>query len=283
MGSTAGVIVVGGPDGLAHAARRRIAQLERRWSRFLPDSEVSRLNAAIPGMSVPVSSDTVRLIRTAQAACVATDGRFDPTVLPALVALGYRESLDTQPASVALSAPVAATGSSGLLVDPVRGSVTRFAGTGFDPGGIGKGLAADMVVEELLAQGATGALVDIGGDVRVDGDGPDGPWVLSIDDPFGGPALDSIELSSGGVATSSVLRRRWLADSLPVHHLVDPATGSCLAGDLVAATVVAPTAWWAEALTKSVLVADEASVPEGCQVWTVSQDRSVRRPELVLS
>ena len=48
------------------------------------------------------------------------------------------------------------------------------AGAGFDPGGIGKGLAADLAVAEALTEGAAGVCVNLGGDVRLEGSAPDG-------------------------------------------------------------------------------------------------------------
>src|SRR5437763_13467056 len=76
-----------GPAAL-HDARRTIADLEARWSRFLPTSEVSRVNANAGRWTV-VSPDTFRLIEAAVVAWRVTAGRFDPTVLHALVAAGY--------------------------------------------------------------------------------------------------------------------------------------------------------------------------------------------------
>jgi len=95
MGTWAHVVIAGGGDrGQAlDRARRRIDDLERRWSRFLPDSEVSRLNAGA-GRPVLVSPETARLVARAVDAWRLTAGRFDPTVLPALVAAGYDRPAD---------------------------------------------------------------------------------------------------------------------------------------------------------------------------------------------
>ena len=75
--------------------------------------------------------------------------------------------------------------------------MTLPAGIRFDPGGIGKGLAADIVTEELIAAGAAGALVSVGGDVRVRGESPGGTaWDLAIDDA----SRDGVELLRLGLA-----------------------------------------------------------------------------------
>ncbi|HET6949801.1 MAG TPA: FAD:protein FMN transferase, partial [Acidimicrobiales bacterium] len=88
MGSTAHIVVTGARSDLLDRARARVDELEARWSRFRPDSEVSRLNAR-PDELVFVSDDTMRLLRHAVAAWRRTSGAYDPTVLPALRAAGY--------------------------------------------------------------------------------------------------------------------------------------------------------------------------------------------------
>ena len=81
MGSEAHVVVVGWQaEELLHLAEWRVSGLEARWSRFLEDSELSRVNARA-GEWVPVSGDTLRLVDRSLAAWRMTDGAFDPTVL----------------------------------------------------------------------------------------------------------------------------------------------------------------------------------------------------------
>lgn len=89
MGSAARVVVTGGDtDALVGVARRRIDDLERKWSRFLPGSEISALNRA-RGHAVRVSPDTFDLVQRAVGGWRATDGRFDPTVLGDVLRAGY--------------------------------------------------------------------------------------------------------------------------------------------------------------------------------------------------
>jgi thiamine biosynthesis lipoprotein len=198
MGSDVHVIVVGGASDLASAARARIDQLEARWSRFLPDSELSRLNR-LPGRPVIVSNDTLTGVIAAVDAWKATHGRFDPTVLPALVAAGYDRSfaiLNQDHEANADAPPGAAPGCADIEIDAAVHSVTLPIGTQIDLGGIGKGLAADLVVDELLDAGASGACVNIGGDLRVRGTAPgsDG-WIVGVEHL---PDL-RIALADGGV------------------------------------------------------------------------------------
>lgn len=253
MGSDCHVIVVGGPSGLVGVARERLDRLERIWSRFIDDSEVSRLNRA-GGEAVHVSPETIELVERAQEAWRLSGGAFDPTVLGAVIRAGYDRSFDRM-------GPAPTHGRSGLGLGAaditVDGDTVRLpAGIGFDPGGIGKGLASDLVATELRAAGAAGVCVNMGGDVRVTGAGPDGgSWTVAVEHPWTERPVALLGLGDGAVATSTTLRRRWWVDGSPAHHLIDPQTGLPSATDVNLATVVAAGAWAAEVLTKAVLLA----------------------------
>lgn len=253
MGTDVHITVVDGPATLLDLGQRVIAELEGRWSRFRPDSEVSALNQHA-GQPVLVSTDTYDLVTKAVTAWRATHGRFDPTVGAALIAHGYDRDFGVvrtaRPETrAARSAPTPA----GIQFDPAVGAITLPEGVTFDPGGIGKGLAADLVATALLAAGASGALVNIGGDLRAIGEapGPDG-WVITI--PEAGDLdqeLLRLSIPAGAVATSSSLRRRWQTTTGEAHHLIDPTTGQPADTDVHSVSVVAGEAWWAEVLTKS--------------------------------
>lgn len=244
-------------DGATLARRgiRRVHELEARWSRFSAASEVSRLNAAT-GTALAVGRDTVRLVEAMVRAWHATDGAFDPTLLSPLVGLGYAASRDDETKRTSLASgwndrgPVAE-----ILVDRAAGAVRLPRGTAIDPGGIGKGLAADLVADELIDAGAFGALVEIGGDLAVRGSSPSRTgWPVGVADPFGGAPAHLVELAAGAVATSSSRFRTWSVGGRHRHHLLDPRTLQPTATDVVACTVIAGTAAWAEAFTKVAFV-----------------------------
>jgi len=263
MGSDAHLVVVTHSDDrdgrdLLAAGWGRIDQLEARWSRFRADSEVSALNRHA-GLRVPVSHDTVDLVQHAVAAWELTAGRFDPTVGAALVGHGYDRDFDEllardggagPPLSSPPPAPV--PGPAGIEVDPWSDEVTLPVGVTFDPGGIGKGLAADLVASALVHAGAAGALVNLGGDLRAVGTPPGAAgWTIGVPDPLRSHhELARIALAEGAVATTSRLRRRWPTAHGQAHHLIDPATGEPAETDVVAVTVIADQAWRADAFAK---------------------------------
>ena len=252
MGSEAHVIVVGGPAGLAARARDRIADLERRWSRFLDHSEVSALNRA-GGAPVMVSADTAELVRRAISAWRLTGGVFDPTVLGAVIRSGYDRSFEQLGPTTVAGESLLASGADRIeILDDI---VRLPAGIGFDPGGVGKGLAADIVAEELREAGALGVCVNLGGDVRVSGVNPHGgAWTIAVDHPQCADPITRLGVTDGAAATSTTLRRRWHVGGETRHHLIDPKTGRPSTSDLTFVTVVAGYAWAAEVLAKAVLL-----------------------------
>ena len=150
MGSDAHVIVVGGPASLALEAEHRIADLERRWSRFDGRSEVSALTRQA-GSPVVVSPETRELVERAVGAWRLTGGLFDPTVLGALVRAGYDRSFDELGPTPNEHPSALTTGAAAIEI--VANTVRLPARTGFDPGGIGKGLAADIVCRRAPRRG----------------------------------------------------------------------------------------------------------------------------------
>lgn len=293
MGTTAHVVVTGGSSVALEGARRRIEELEARWSRFQPASELCWLNA-VAGDLTRLSADTYQLVDRAVAAWSLTGGAFDPTVLPALRAAGYdrdfRQLRAQGPsAGVARGATVVdhatpSPGCSMIELFPELQAVRMPAGVELDAGGIGKGLAADLVTAELIEAGVAGAMVNLGGDLRVRGEPPTGDtWSLAVEHPLH-PSTDLLRLAltDGAVATSSRLRRRWLQGDRARHHLVDPRTGAPVETAVVSVTAVASEGWWAEAATKvPFLGGTDEPWPAGALLAVVTEDGTiVQSPEL---
>ena len=252
---------------LADLAVRRVDLLEQCWSRFRGDSELNRLHARAGCGPVTVSEDLHRLVSTLVEAFRWSEGDVDATVLGSMVALGYDADFATIAAlpHTAPWAPVSGRGMRGVEV--LEGAVSLSPGVGLDPGAIGKGLAGDIVTEELRQAGAQAVLVSIGGDVVLRGTPPDSrAWNISLRDDrhAGRPELDVIALAGErcAVATSSTLRRRW-ADR---HHVLDPRTGLPTASDVVQASVTADCGWRAEAGATIALVRGRA-----CQAWLATR------------
>ncbi len=275
MGTTAHIVVLGGGEGTIEWAAVRLQELELRWSRFLEHSEVSELNRAM-GQPIPVSDETLRLISVAVEAWHRTSGAFDPSVYEALVGLGYDRTF-SKILPVALSpAQLPSPGCAGIEIDAERSLVRLPLGVRFDAGGIGKGLAADIVAGEVMAAGADGVLINVGGDLRTLGEGPhEGWWPVDIDEPASGVSAIRVLVHNAAMASSTTAKRRWAVGSKEVHHLIDPATGQSMSSKWSVVTALAGEAWWAEAATKALMLDGPDALPPGVSARLVGTDGSV--------
>ncbi len=279
MGSDAHVVVVESRPGLLDVARRRIEDLEQKWSRFLPESEITALNEHA-GSLVAVSRDTIELVTRSLDAYLLSDGWFDPTMYGALVRAGYDRTLDAVRAEPRRGHSVLQSGAERILV--TADAVALPIGTGFDPGGIGKGLAADIVVDEMVAEGAAGVCVNLGGDVRVSGVSPEGTaWCIAVEHPYQPAPLATLGLCEGAVATSTTLCRQWEIDGETRHHLIDPMTGEPSQTNRTFVSVVTGHTWAAEVMAKMLLLRpdiDPAGVlSEQASALFVDRDGRVER------
>jgi FAD:protein FMN transferase len=247
-------------DDAAHslaAAEDEFHRLEALLTRFRPESELSRLNAA---GCLAAGPDLLRVVELALAARERTGGRFDINVHDALVAAGYDRSFellfadDTRPALP----PAVSRG----RVEITDGVISLNGGAQIDLGGCGKGYACERAAEILATAGP--CLVNAGGDIATRG----GVWTVAVETPNGPLGL---ELSgSCALATSGRDSRHWRRGGRQLHHIIDPATGAPSASDLLRVTVVARDAVEAEVTAKALFLAgseaarreaDELAIP----------------------
>lgn len=229
---------------------------ERALSRFLPESELSRLNARA-GTAVEVSPLLWNVLTTALEAARATDGRYDPTLLRQMLWIGYDRTFADIDREGRMAAPTVGQARVGgdwqlIQLDQARRRVTLPEGAGLDFGGIAKGMAVDAALDQLRALGLTPALVNAGGDLAVAGQPPgQHDWPIAV------PGRDrhwTIPLRNGAIATSTITRRNWRQGDEVRHHLIDPATGEPAQSDILSATVVAPYCRQAEVGAKVALL-----------------------------
>jgi thiamine biosynthesis lipoprotein len=278
MGSDAHVIVIGHDAALLHSSVSRIEALEQRWSRFIETSEISDLNRH-PGDDVAISPETRLLVERAVEAWRLTGGSFDPTVLGDVIRAGYDRSFDELSGTVRPGSSLLGKGATNIVIGAT--TVRLPEGVGFDPGGIGKGLAADLVASEAIEAGADGICINLGGDLRVLGRPPaDEAWGVAIEHQLVAEPVVLVVLADGAVATSTTLRRQWRVDGRARHHLIDPSTGQPSDSDISLVTVVGGEAWMAEVLAKAELLRGSARVFElvggtGAEALAVTDDGRV--------
>lgn len=223
-------------------------RLESMFSRFREDSELSRLNRA---GSLAVSEELLEVTELALEARARTRGRFDPTVHDAVCAAGYDRTFAQLAQDADRPAESRLCGGE-VTVDRARGVISLGPATRLDFGGIAKGYTVDRTCEALAEEGP--CLVNAGGDLAVRGVPESGAWPVGLKTSDGSMTLGLVD---GAIATSGRDLRHWLRGGVEQHHLIDPATGSPAATDLLRVTVVASTAVEAEVMAKVLFLAGE--------------------------
>jgi FAD:protein FMN transferase len=263
MGTTVTLLTASGEQ--AERCRQLFAAMEHRLSRFLAHSELTELNDD-PSPSIEVSAPLAAVLGVAQDLRDRTNGLVDPAVGAAVAEWGYDRTFDQVigggPAP--MPPPPGAWG----VVDR---TVHRTPGVRFDLGGIAKGWTADLAVEDGCA-----LLVSVGGDIA--SNLPDA--VVEILDGDGAVAA-KVKLGVGGLATSSVSKRRWATADGEANHIIDPRTMTPTRSPVITASAACATAAESEAAAKAILIlgSDGLRWAEGC-AWVDTamvgwHDRSV--------
>ncbi len=210
-----------------------LAAIDAACSRFRSDSELSRACSA-NGRPVAISSLFVEALEVALTAARLTDGDVDPTCGQSLAWLGYDRDFalarqDTSPVSLP---PVLGGGWRRYGLTPRAGRCRSRPGCMLDLGATAKALAADRAATAIAAATGCGVLVNLGGDISVAGRAPEDGWLVGVaDDARFDTTADSVRIrqsvliSGGGLATSSVLGRSWQRGGVTVHHIIAPGTG----------------------------------------------------------
>ena len=248
MGTFA-TVSVAGPERAADAAREAFDRVDRTMSNWNPASDLSRLNEAARRGAAPIEDpDLLACVALAFQAARGTDGAFDPTVGPLMTLWGFRPRAARAPTPEEVEATLASVGYGKVTLD--RGTI-RFDAPGMeiDLGGIAKGCALDLARERVLSAGATSALLDLGGNLMAVGRPPAGRfWEIGVKDPRDPARLAGVlEIPEGSVSTSGSYENPG--------HLMDPRTGRSAQTDVLAATVVAPSGAWADALSTALCIA----------------------------
>ncbi len=261
-----------------------VRRVERLMSAYRPDSEVSRLNEHTSDRPVAISPETLEVLRRAVEMSRLTDGAFDVTYAPLRTLWRRAAERGKPPSEQELEATLQKVGSQKLAIQDGRMRVME-PGMKIDLGGIAKGYAIDAAIEAMRAEGASAALVDIGGDLRLLGrPGPDEPWRIRVRPVEGMKEGLILALPPCAVTTSGDYARGLRIGERWFSHIIDPRTGRPVAS-VPSATVVARDATTADALATAISVLGPRegvalvnSLPETeCLVLSRREDGSLER------
>ncbi len=230
-----------------------VGQFEARYSRFIPDSLIGRINAAAGEHWVETDPDTDRLLALCHELYFFTRGSFDPTALPLMKLWNWK--IPALPSDESIRAALEIVGWKKVQRRP-GGIFLPQRGMALDLGGIGKEYAVDCVVNMAIERGISNVLVDFGQDVRARGHAPEKKfWWIGLDDAASpGKCWGGVALTDHAVATSGDYLRNFVINGRRYGHIIDPRTGYPAFNDCRAASVIAPSCTIAGLLSTSICI-----------------------------
>ena len=265
MGTEARLLVVTNDPQAGEAALLRAArdleETEHALSRFEDDSDLGRLNRS--GRAVPGE----RLLAALRAAIYAyewSDGLLDPRVIGSLEPSGYRDGIpDTVVEEAGQVGPLSPVDMRTWIGGP---KIAVPSGVRLDLAEVAKALGIGWAAAHLA--GHAGLLVDVGGDVVALGADEEGePWSVAVAHQ---QIVGQFTGSRLAIATSTTTRRALtVAGGKAAHYLIDPRTGAPSGGDILFATVAAPTILEADLAAKLLIILGKAALrrlDERCRI-----------------
>ncbi len=257
---TACVIQCRHPEGRAAerfftAALEWLARFEAKFSRFRPDSTISRINAAAGCEWVEIDSETEHLLDLAADLHRLTAGILDPTMLPLLRVWDWKTVHTKLPDKSEIKAALAISGFEKLQRRPGEVFLPK-PGMGLDFGGFGKEYAVDQLVRIAREHGIQDALVDLGRDIfGMGGNGQHAFWHIGLEDACRpGTCWGGLAVSDFAVAVSGDSLRRFEFNGVRYGHIIDPRSGWPVANGVRGVSVIAPTCLQAGIFSTSLFV-----------------------------
>jgi thiamine biosynthesis lipoprotein len=236
-------------------ALKWIAEFEGKFSKFKPDSVVSRLNGSAGRGWVELDDDASELFALCDWFYWLTNGVFDPSGQPLLKLWDYHRKDDGLPSDAEIGEARRLVGWSRIEREPGRARLPE-AGMAIDLGGIGKEYAVDRVVSMGRDRGFGDILVNLGHDLRVEGHPPQGgAWRIGLENPtFPGRCWWGLALNQGAVCTSGNYLRFREVGGMRYGHIVDLRSGLPVNNGCRSVSVVAQACTTAGILAKAAFV-----------------------------
>jgi len=263
MGTSYSVEVVAPPPGVHAAAlntaiQEVLARIDLSMSTYRADSEISRFNASASTQWFKVSDDLAKVVYAAQQFSERSGGAFDVTVAPLVTAWGFGpgDPVGTTPDVARLEALRTRVGHDKLQVRMQPPALRKAAAdVSIDLNAVAPGYAVDQIAQRMASMGIARYLIDIGGEVRVQGLNARGmSWRIAVEQPMDGEPQPYaiVELSDMAVTTSGEYRRYYERDGHRYSHTIDPRTARPVEHSLASVAVIGPSSMytdgWATAL-----------------------------------
>lgn len=229
-----------------------IKRIEELLSKYLPESEISRLNKS---GRIEAAPETFYIISQAKHFWQESNGAFDVTVGPLMDLWGFSRKTYTLPAETDIQAALKLTGPDKIILNRQDYMIQLDTlGAKLDLGAIAKGYAVDCAVKKLRAAGINSCLINAGGDIYCLGDKSGRPWKVAIRNPYKKTFKRYLRLTNKAVTTSGDYEQYFIRGNRRYSHIFDPRTGYPADSGVISASVIADDCLTADALATAIFV-----------------------------
>lgn len=232
--------------------------INQSMSTFIDDSELMALNRAPTREWLPVSPMLAEVLAEAEDISRLSGGAFDVTVGPLVNLWGFGPTqVEVVPDEDSLRETQEKVGFEHLAVQLDPPAVKKAREVQIDLSAIAKGFGADYVGRQLESRGLNNYLVEIGGDIAVNGYNQNGgPWRIGVERPSVNRegVQETVKISAGGIATSGDYRNFYERGGQIYTHILDPRLGRPVKTQLISVTVIAESASRADGLATAMTV-----------------------------
>lgn len=222
--------------------------------------KASLINAINSNQTDSVDNYIAYCVETAHKISEESEGNYDITIKPLVAARGFLT--DSADMNINTDSLLQYVGYKKIAIENGRIKKAN-PNMQIDLSSIAQGYSADLIAEYLFSLGYINFLVEIGGEIKVEGQKSDGSnWRVGIDKPTEGNVLPGADLqvrlslpSGLGLATSGNYRKFYYdSEGNKVAHTISPLTGQSVISNLLSATVVAENATLADAYGTMLMV-----------------------------
>lgn len=245
------------PRPVTAAMQSAVAEVDAQMSTWTPNSDLMRLNAAVPDQWIAVPQHLMTVLDAALRIGLASDGAFDIGVGDAVTAWGFGPGHANASAIRDASGRDHRPAHDLLELDLAACLVRKHGVTTLDLSGIAKGYGVDRLTQTAAAFDIPAALLAIDGDLRAVGLRPDGSaWTVAIEKPDDAVRAphSCLGLHDAAAATSGDYRHWVKVGGLRLSHTIDPTRGAPLTSSPASVTVVAESCMIADAWATALMV-----------------------------
>ncbi|MFT5693906.1 MAG: thiamine biosynthesis lipoprotein [Oceanicoccus sp.] len=240
----------------------RLQTLNQQMSTYIPDSELSQFNRSLVDEPVAVSDELFDILMLSLELSWLSSGAFDVTVGPVVDLWGFGGGSDKIasveiPVQAAIDEKLLQIGFQNMELNVASNTVTKTKDINIDLSGIAKGYGVDKIREVLEAAGFKNFMVEIGGELYLEGNSDRGlPWKIAIEKPDGsfGKIHRAVSISGRAMATSGDYRNYFEVAGVRYSHTIDPVSGRPIKHNTASVTVIAESAAYADGLATAINV-----------------------------